>query len=80
LKDVDKVAKKLIDEVETNLKEYQEKFRKQKNTKIAKLFKLTETDVEIDLMNDNEGEAPDDVLKFEKEDSDLIESRMVSFK
>ena len=51
-----------------------------KRATIEKLFKLTEATVEIDLKNDNDGEAPDDVLKFEKEDTDLIEARLISFK
>jgi uncharacterized protein with NRDE domain len=80
LKDVDKETKKHLTDVETNLTEYQEKQRKMKNSKIAKLFKLTEATMESDLKNDNEGEAPDDVLKFEKEDTDLIEARLISFK
>ena len=80
LQDANLKANAYLERVETNINEFKSKHQSQKDTKIAKLFKLDKHAAKTLLQNDNAENAPDDVLTFNDDNIQHTEARMVSFK
>jgi len=80
LQDANTKANTTIIRVETNINEFKSKHQSQKDTKIAKLFKLDKHSAPTLLQNDNAENAPEDVLTLDDGNIQHTEARMVSFK
>ena len=80
LQDANLKASTYVEQVETNMNEFKSKYQSQKDTKIAKLFKLDKHSAQTLLQNDNAEHAPADVLNLDDGNVQHTEARMVSFK